>query len=90
MILITHCDKTEALDLNKVVTEFVSRSQIHRNKFGVPSSIVPAHFYLIFNLLFVCSVCLFLMVAEKKLKLFFNQQYLFFFIDCLFYSLICN
>ena len=33
--LTTHRDKTEALDLNEVVTEFASRSQIRRNKFGV-------------------------------------------------------
>ena len=34
-VLTTHRDETEALDLNDVVTEFVSRSQIHRNNFGV-------------------------------------------------------
>ena len=34
-VLTTHRDETEALDLNEVVTEFVSRSQICRNKFGV-------------------------------------------------------
>ena len=33
--LTTHRDETKALDLNEVVTEFVSRSQIHQNKFGV-------------------------------------------------------
>ena len=31
-VLTTHRDETEALDLNEVVTEFVSRSQIRRNK----------------------------------------------------------
>ena len=34
-VLTTHRDETEALDLNEVVTEFVSRSQIRRNKFVV-------------------------------------------------------
>ena len=34
-VLITHRDETEALDLNEFVTEFVSSSQIRRNKFGV-------------------------------------------------------
>ena len=33
-ILTTHRDQTEALDLNEVVSEFVSRSQTRRNKFG--------------------------------------------------------
>ena len=34
-VLTTHRDEMEALDLNEVVTEFVVRSQIRRNKFGV-------------------------------------------------------
>ena len=34
-ILTTHCDETEVLHLNEVVTEFTSRSQIHQNKFRV-------------------------------------------------------
>ena len=34
-VLTTHRDHTEALDLNEVVTEFVSRSQTRRNKFEV-------------------------------------------------------
>ena len=34
-VLTTQRDKTEALDLNEVVTKFVSRSQIGQNKFGV-------------------------------------------------------
>ena len=34
-VLTIHRDETEALDINEVVTEFVSRSQIRRNKFGV-------------------------------------------------------
>ena len=34
-VLTTHRDETEALDLNEAVTEFVSRSQTRRNKFGV-------------------------------------------------------
>ena len=34
-VLTTHRNETEALDLNEVVTEFVSWSQICRNKFGV-------------------------------------------------------
>ena len=33
-VLTTHRDETAELDLNEVVTEFVARSQIRRNKFG--------------------------------------------------------
>ena len=35
IVLTKHCDETKALDLNEVVTEFVSRSQIRWNMFGV-------------------------------------------------------
>ena len=56
------------------------------------SSIVQAHFYLnlhLFVCLFVCSVCLFLMVAEKNnLSYFLISNICFSCIDCLFYSLI--
>ena len=34
-VLTTHRDETERLDLKEVVTEFISKSQIRRNKFGV-------------------------------------------------------
>ena len=79
----------EALDLNEVVIECFYVSNLPEQVWSA-SSIVQVHFCLNVYLLFVCSVCLFLMDAEKKLKLFCSQLYLFFCIDCLFYSLVCD
>ena len=55
-----HRDEMEALDLNEVVTEFVSRSQIRRNKFGVQVQKSKHIFILTCTCcMFVCSVVYF-------------------------------